>query len=82
MKSRWLKGLNEKDKGTIAADVKSSATVLRRLATMLQEDIDSSVKAMASSSHFGSPSWEDRMSAYLGAQQAYRKVIDLINVEK
>jgi hypothetical protein len=47
MKLRWFKNLKESDKAVVKTQIKSSKPVLDRLAYLLQEDLEDSLRYMA-----------------------------------
>ena len=81
MKQRWLHKVLPKDKPTVKADILASREVLKRLSTLVQEDLDLSVKAMSSRDQFKDPAWAEKMAHYLGEQAAYRKLIEFLKIE-
>tara|TARA_E500000318_G_C3426643_1_gene159469 strand:- start:291 stop:542 length:252 start_codon:yes stop_codon:yes gene_type:complete len=82
MKSRWLKDYKESEKAAVKQQIKNAKLVLDRLADLIQEDLDASVREMASRKHFDSNSWEDKMAHYLGEQTALRSIKSLIDIEE
>ena len=81
MKSRWLSKVAAKDKPAVKADILEARAVLKRLAILVQEDLEHSVKAMSSRDQFENPAWASKMAHYLGEQTAYRKMLELIKIE-
>jgi hypothetical protein len=82
MKLRWFKNLKESDKAVVKTQIKSSKPVLDRLAYLLQEDLEDSLRYMASRNNFDDPSWDNRMAHYLGEQSALRSILKLIDIEE
>lgn len=82
MKSRWLKDYKESEKAAVKQQIKNAKLVLDRLADLIQEDLDASVRDMSSRKHFDSNSWEDKMAHYLGEQTALRSIKSLIDLEE
>jgi len=66
----------------VKQQIKNAKLVLDRLADLIQEDLDASVREMASRKHFDSNSWEDKMAHYLGEQTALRSIKSLIDIEE
>ena len=82
MQTQWFKSLKESDKASVKQQVKNAKPVLDRLAKLLQEDLEFSIKQMSSRNNFDSPSWDSKMAHYLGEQTALRSILKLIDIEE
>lgn len=82
MQTQWFKSLKESDKASVKQQIKNAKPVLDRLAKLLEEDLEKSMKDMSSRSNFGSPAWDNKMAHYLGEQTALRSILKLIDIEE
>jgi hypothetical protein len=82
MQTRWLKNLKESDKAPVKQQVKNAKPVLDRLAKLLEDDLEKSMRDMSSRNNFESPAWDNRMAHYLGEQTALRSILKLIDIEE
>jgi hypothetical protein len=82
MQLRWFKNLKESDKASVKQQVKNAKPVLDRLAKLLQDDLEDSLKYMASRNNFDNPAWDNKMAHYLGEQTALRSILKLIDIEE
>lgn len=82
MQTRWMKNTKESDKAAVKQQVKNAKPVLDRLANLLTEDLEKSMREMSSRSNFDSPSWDSKMAHYLGEQTALRSIIKFIDIEE
>lgn len=82
MQTRWLKYAKESDKASVKQQVKNAKPVLDRLAKLLNEELEKSMKDMSSRNNFESPAWDSKMAHYLGEQTALRSILKLIDIEE
>lgn len=83
MQKRWFKNLKkESDQAVVKTQIKSSRPVLDRLANLLKEDLEKSMRDMSSRNNFESPAWDNKMAHYLGEQTALRSILKLIDIEE
>lgn len=80
MNSKWLKGSTKSEKDAVRQQIKSAKPVLDRLAVILTEQLESSLKAL-SGSDLDSPNWGNHTAHQLGGQQAIRDILKLIDIE-
>jgi hypothetical protein len=82
MQLRWTKGLESQQKTDLKAQLKASQNILNRLSTLLQEDIDSCIKAQEARDSYDSPSWAMYQADAIGETRAYRKILRLLDLNK
>jgi hypothetical protein len=79
MKTVWNKGLKPEEKAEMKLAFDASALLRNRLADMLKEDIDASIKASRSSNAYDSPSWALTQADAIGYERALLKIISIIS---
>ena len=82
MNLKWTKGLSKQRAVEVKVDLLNAQPALKRLTLLLQTELESSLKEMASKESFHTPSWSHKQANYLGEQRALRDVINLISGDK
>jgi hypothetical protein len=79
MFTRWTKNAETKeDKAQWNTQVVAAIPVMKRLVTLLEEDLKSSEITMKKKATYSNPSWPYFLADLLGEQRAYNKAIMLI----
>ena len=83
MKTSWFKNCkSEEDKKKLRAQLVEAEIVLYRLAEILQQDLDESIRGMSNRDNVRNASnLEDLTAHYLGEQNTLRKVITLLDIK-
>jgi len=82
MKKSWTKGLTQDAAKDIERDYGSAANFRERMCAILQDKIESSLKAGRSKDGYESPNWAYSQADLCGYHRALDEVISLIENEK
>lgn len=82
MKTSWTKGLTPEKQEEIKREFKSSSLLRERLAVLVQDKIDASIKASRSKDEYANSNWAYLQADARGYERALSEVISLISGEK
>jgi hypothetical protein len=78
MDSRWLRGVPKADQQELKQQIKESRRVLEHLASLLEEELESSIKTSSSKDNFFMPAWSEYVASELGTQKTLRNILNLL----
>lgn len=79
MKTSWVKGLNEQEKGEIKTIFLSNARFRERAKFLLQEKIDTSRQKNTSEAAYDNPNWALKQADAVGYERAMQEIISLFS---
>lgn len=79
MKTSWTKGLTPEKQEEIKRDFNASALLRERLAELIQDKIDTSIKASRSKDEYTNPNWAYLQADARGYERALSEIISLIS---
>lgn len=62
-------------------EVLAAREVLKAVKTILEEDLQTSLKTMAKADNYELPAWSEKLADQLGYQRALREVVELISIK-
>ena len=78
MDSRWLRGVPKEDQQELKQQIKESRRVLQHLASLLEEELESSIRTSSNKDKFLMPAWSEYMASELGTQKTLRNILNLL----
>lgn len=79
MKKNWTTGLDTDQSKELRGDYKSSHLVRKRLRELLQQKIETSVKASRKEDAYENPNWAYKQADARGYERALAEIIALIS---
>lgn len=79
MDSRWLKGLEDKDKESFRRKLVGAKKIFSKQKEIIDADIEKELHKMLSEEDFEKASWAELQAYRNGKIKAYKDVISLIN---
>lgn len=79
MKTVWTKGLTGDAKADIVSAYKHSPLLRGRLKGILEDKVQTEVKARYSRDDYESPNWDKKQADSIGYMRALREIITLIS---
>lgn len=82
MQLRWIKGLDDQQRADIKPQLLASKNILDRLSLLIQDDIESCIKAQEARDSYDSPSWAMYQADTIGEIRAYKKILRLLDMKE
>lgn len=79
MYTRWTKGLTEQQKKDFDAQVVAAYPAMKKLVELLEEELNSTEKAVEDKENYSKDSWAYFQADLIGEKRVYKKIIRIIN---